>query len=68
MLCPGQRQRRGRDMAVGQGVQSRPHCGTWAAEQQGIVPLRPSEHGAVDTSQQVQAGQGVCGTSTAWCW
>lgn len=59
VLCPGQRQ--GGTVAVGQ---SRPHRGTWAAQQQGIVPLWPSEHGAVGTSQQVQAGQGVCGTSS----
>lgn len=50
-------------VAVGQGEQSRPHRGTWAAEQQGIVSLWPSEHGAVGTRQQVQAGQGMCGTS-----
>lgn len=37
-------------------------------QQQGIVSLWPLEHGAVGTSQQVQAGQGVCGTGTGWWW
>lgn len=58
-----------RTVAVGQGVQSRPHRGTWAVQQQGIVSLWPLEHGgAVGTSQQVQAGQGVCDTSRVWWW
>lgn len=46
---------------MGQGVQSRPHRGTRAAEQQGMVSLWPLEHGgAVGTSQQVQTVQSMC--------
>lgn len=61
------RQRRGQDRGCGQGAEQTPpwHPGM---QQQGIVSLWPLEHGAVGTSQQVQAGQGVCGTSTVWWW
>lgn len=69
VLCPRQWHRQGQDHGCGAGVQSRPHRGTWVAQQQGIVSLWPSEHGgAVGISQQVQAGQGVCGTSRVRWW
>lgn len=50
-------QGRGQDRGCGQGAEQTPpwHLGM---EQQGIVSLWPLEHGAVGTSQQVQAGQG----------